>query len=73
MNFNLEVEKSETLMILQGLETLYDQLQEYREVVYDDMKDFLLDINTIRRLYNKLLIQAQNEGVIDNEASLIQK
>lgn len=32
---------------------------------------FLLDINKTRMLHNKLLIQAQNEGVVEKEVSLI--
>lgn len=59
------------LRILHALEALHDQSKEYKDVVYDNQQDFLLDINKTRMLHNKLLMQAQNEGCIDKEVSLI--
>jgi hypothetical protein len=61
----------EMLAILNGLEALHDQAKEYKDVVYDNQQDFLIDLNNIRAVHNKLLIQAQNEDIIDKEASLI--
>jgi len=50
---------------------LYNQSQEYKDIGYDNHQDFLLDINKTRMLHNKLLMLAQNEGVIEKEVSLI--
>lgn len=61
----------EILTILQGLEALYDQSREYKDVVYDNQKDFLVDINKIRSLHNKLLVEAQNEGYLEKDAQFI--
>lgn len=59
------------LTILNGLEALYDRCNEYREVTYDNSQDFLIDINNIRSLHNKLLIKTQNEGFLEKEVQLI--
>lgn len=67
----IKLDNLEILTILNGLEALHDQAKEYREVVYDNQQDFLIDLNNIRSLHNKLLIKAQNDGVIDKEVSLI--
>jgi len=67
----IKLDHLEMLVILQGLDALHEQVKEYRNVVYDNQQDFLVDLNRIRSLHNKLLIQAQNEGCIDKEASLI--
>lgn len=61
----------ELLTILQGLEALHDQAKEYREISYENQKDFLVDLNSIRNLHNKLLIEAQNKGFADKNFSLI--
>ncbi|MFW2488775.1 hypothetical protein ACN077_09395 [Clostridium chromiireducens] len=61
----------EMLTILHGLVALHDQSMEYKDMTYDSQQDFLLDINKTRMLHNKLLIQAQNEGAIDKDVSLI--
>ncbi|MCE5221292.1 MAG: hypothetical protein LLF98_08510 [Clostridium sp.] len=67
----IKLDEIEMLTILHGLVALYDQSMEYKDVTYDNKQDFLLDINKTRMLHNKLLIQAQNEGCIDKEVSLI--
>lgn len=67
----IKLDETEILTILHALETLYDQSQEYKDVVYDNIQDFLLDSNKTRMLHNKLLIQAQNEGYLERDANLI--
>lgn len=67
----IKLDDLELLTILHGLVALHDQSMEYRDVTYDSQQDFLLDVNKTRMLHNKLLIQAQNAGVIDKEVSLI--
>lgn len=68
---DIKVSEIEMLTILNGLEALHDQSKEYKEVVYDNEQDFLLDINKTRMLHNKLLIQAQNEGYLEKNVNLI--
>lgn len=67
----IKLDDIEMLTVLHALETMYNQSQEYKEIVYDNIQDFLLDINKTRMLHNKLLIQAQNEGIFEKEVSLI--
>lgn len=62
----IKLDNLEILTILNGLEALNDQAKEYREVVYDNQQDFLIDLNNIRSLHNKLLIKAQNEGYLED-------
>lgn len=61
----------EILTILHGLEALHDNTKEYRDITYDNNQDFLIDLKKIRNLHNNLLVQAQNEGVIEKDVSLI--
>jgi hypothetical protein len=68
---DIKVDEIEMLTILNALEALYNQSQEYKDIVYDNQQDFLLDINKTRMLHNKLLMLAQSEGVIEKEVSLI--
>lgn len=68
---DIKVDDLEILMILQGLETLQDQAKEYEELVYEEELDFLMDLNKIRNLHNRLLIKAQNGGFIEKEKSLL--
>jgi hypothetical protein len=67
----LKLDDLEMLTILHGLIALHDQSIEYKDMTYDNQQDFLLDLNKTRMLHNKLLILAQNEGIIDKEVSLI--
>jgi hypothetical protein len=55
----------EVLTILNGLEALLNQTKEYKDVVYDNQQDFLIDLNNIRNFHNKLLIKSQNEGYLE--------
>ena len=71
LTMDIKVDEIEMLTILNALEALYNQSQEYKDIVYDNQQDFLLDINKTRMLHNKLLMLAQNEGVIEKEVSLI--
>jgi hypothetical protein len=68
---DIKVSEIEMLTILNGLEALYDRAIECKDVAYDSVQDFLLDINETRMLHNKLLILAQNEGYLEKEVSLI--
>lgn len=56
----------EILTILHGLENLHDVNAEYKDVIFDDPKDYIICINSIRELYNKILIKAQNEGCLED-------
>jgi len=67
----IKVDDLEMLTILNGLEVLQDQITEYRGVTYDNQQDFLIDLNNIRSLYNKLVVQAHNEGYLEKEVQLI--
>lgn len=67
----IELDEIEILTILHRLEALCDQSKEYKDVVYDNPQDFLLDLNETRMLHNKLLILAQNEGYLEKDANLI--
>lgn len=53
----IKLDDIEMLTVLHALETMYNQSQEYKDVVYDNIQDFLLDINKTRMLHNKLLMQ----------------
>lgn len=53
----IKLDEIEMLTILHALETLHDQSKEYKDVVYDNQQDFLLDLNKTRMLHNKLLIR----------------
>ncbi len=67
----IKVNEIEMLTILNGLEALHDKSKEYKNVVYDNEQDFLLDINKTRMLHNRLLMQAQNEEYLERDANLI--
>lgn len=67
----IKLDEIEMLTILYALEILHDQSKGYKDVVYENQQDFLLDLNKTRMLHNKLLMQAQNEGCIEKEVSLI--
>ena len=66
MEINLE--ELDVLTILHGLAGLHDKAKEYREVVYDNQKDFIIDLNSIRSLHNQLLVQAQHEGMLEEQS-----
>lgn len=68
---DIKVNEIEMLTLLHALETLHDQSKEYKDVVYENQQDFLLDFNKTRMLHNKLVIQAQNQGILEKEVSLI--
>ncbi|CUU49228.1 hypothetical protein [Clostridium beijerinckii] len=67
----IKLNEIEMLTILQALEVLHDQATEYKDLIYEDNKDFLVDINKTRMAHNKLLVQAKNEGIIKKKVSLI--
>lgn len=67
----IKLNEIEMLTILQALEVLHDQATEYKDIIYESDKDFLVDINKTRIVHNKLLVQAKNEGVINKKVSLI--
>ncbi|MBN7573698.1 MULTISPECIES: hypothetical protein [Clostridium] len=67
----IKLNEIEMLTILQALEVLHDQATEYKDLIYEDNKDFLVDINKTRMIHNKLLVQAKNEGIIKKKVSLI--
>ncbi|ALB45406.1 MULTISPECIES: hypothetical protein [Clostridium] len=67
----IKLNEIEMLTILQALEVLHDQATEYKDLIYEDNKDFLVDINKTRMVHNKLLVQAKNEGIIKKKVSLI--
>ena len=67
----IKLNEIEMLTILQALEVLHDQATEYKDLIYEDNKDFLVDINKTRMVHNRLLVQAKNEGVINKKVSLI--
>ncbi|NRT78432.1 hypothetical protein [Clostridium beijerinckii] len=69
----IKLDEIELLTILQGLEALYDDSKEIKNIIYCDEKEYLMDVKEMRKLHNKLLIQAQNEGYLEKDVSLIYK
>ncbi len=67
----VKLDEIEVLTILQAIEALYDDSKELKDIIYGDEKEYFMDTNEMKMLYNKLLIQAQNEGIIEDEVSLI--
>ncbi len=67
----VRLDEIQVLTILQAIEALYDDSKELKNIVYDNQQEYLVDVNEMRLLHNKLLIQAQNEGIIEDEVSLI--
>ncbi len=65
----IKLNEIEMLTILQALEVLHDQATEYKDLIYEDNKDFLVDINKTRMVHNKLLVQAKNEGIIKKKSA----
>lgn len=66
-----KLNEDEVLTILFALEAMNLEAELYKDVAFETEKDFLLDVKETRMLYNKLLIQAQNEGIVGEEASLL--
>ncbi|EHI98064.1 hypothetical protein CDLVIII_1365 [Clostridium sp. DL-VIII] len=62
----IKLDEIEVLTILQAIEALYDDSKELKNIIYEDEKEYFMDTNEIKMLYNKLLIRAQNEGMIDD-------
>lgn len=69
----IKLDEIELLTILQGLEALYDNSKELKNIIYCDEQEYLMDVKEMRKLHNKLLIQAQNEGYLEKDVSLIYK
>ncbi|NRT90004.1 hypothetical protein [Clostridium beijerinckii] len=67
----IKLDETELLTILQGLEALYDDSKELKNIIYCDEQEYLIDVKEMRKLHNKLLIQAQNEGYLEKDVSLI--
>lgn len=67
----IKLDEIELLTILQGLEALYDDSKELKNIIYCDEQEYLMDVKEMRKLHNKLLIQAQNEGYLEKNVSLI--
>lgn len=68
---DIKLNEIEMLTILNGLEALHDQANEYKDVAYDNRQDYLIDLSNMRALHNKLLIQAQNEGYLEENVGFI--
>jgi hypothetical protein len=66
-----KLNEDEVLKILFALEAMNQEAELYKEVAFESEKEFLLDLKETRMLHNKLLIQAQNEGLIGEDASLL--